>query len=139
MGSLLLFPRGSHPPECRERVREHVRDAEQERFAKLEEKQIKGVLRQQIREKDKNKVEEELLESPEAEETNDRSSLSARFGISIEEQLAQSLRDAELGDDDVVRLEELRVTVPKHLVLAFDHSNSHLLLSCQSGPRGGQT
>jgi hypothetical protein len=40
-------------------------------------------------------VEEELLESPEAEETNDRSSLSARFGISIEEQLAQSLREKE--------------------------------------------
>ena len=54
-----LPPKGPHTEECRERMKEHVQDAEQERFARYEEKQIEGALRKQVREEEKKNLEEQ--------------------------------------------------------------------------------
>ena len=65
-----LPPKGTHTPECRERMKEHVRDVEQERFSKFEEKQIGEALRQQVRAEEKKNVEQEKAkrEKKDAEE-----------------------------------------------------------------------
>ena len=73
-----LPAKGVHTSECRERMKEFVRDTEQERFVKYEEKQVRGALRQQVREEEgslrapkRGRPSEEVAPSPmEAETTS---------------------------------------------------------------------